>query len=205
MTTLKGPIRLRNMKRTWKCRTAQLTVFRLCGCIGFFGRKNVRRPKLPVPFFSLVSHNSIAKYTHVFWKHSSNCIISIYIQKGYCECSINVHHTSIKSQQWRTRQDNSFNWPTCNCPGQKSAFNSWTKLVTVQATVPQWIAIIGLIFGGCCSNVFSLEAIIQYFLVNARLILVMSQIWVIERVNCLTYRCRNHIFSIRVCRVGRIT
>jgi hypothetical protein len=34
--------------------------------------------------------------------------------------------------------------------------------LTTQATLPEWIAILSLIFGGCCSNVFSLEAIIQY-------------------------------------------
>jgi len=31
-------------------------------------------------------------------------------------------------------------------------------------TIPQWLAVgamLGLIFGGCCSNVFALEAIIQ--------------------------------------------
>lgn len=48
--------------------------------------------------------------------------------------------------------------------GQQSIKREHVKVVSALAQVAsaQWLLILGLIFGGCCSNVFALEAIVRY-------------------------------------------
>ncbi|KAK9472523.1 UAA transporter [Dipodascopsis tothii] len=51
--------------------------------------------------------------------------------------------------------------PTEDAEARKRARHDKQFAAAVQTTVPQLLAVAGLIFGGCCSNVFTLEAIVQ--------------------------------------------